>query len=72
MGKLSPTVPLRPATVAASEGRAVALMRDSDTRISHLCVDQIFEAGLHEFLVDFLARNNAIARAIAGDYRFHA
>jgi uncharacterized alpha-E superfamily protein len=55
-----------------NEGRAVALMRDSDTRISHLCVDQIFEAGLHEFLVDFLARNAAIAHAIAEDYRFHA
>ncbi|MCL9998803.1 MAG: alpha-E domain-containing protein, partial [Erythrobacter sp.] len=48
------------------EGSAVALMREADTRISHLTVDQIFEQGLHEFLVDFLARNNAIARAIAG------
>ena len=45
-------------------------MRDADTRISHLCVDQIFEQGLHEFLVDFLARNAAISRAIAEDYRF--
>ena len=56
----------------AGEGRAVALMREADTRISHLTVDQIFEQGLHEFLVDFLARNAAIARAIAEDYRFHA
>ncbi|MCX9148474.1 alpha-E domain-containing protein [Erythrobacter sp. WG] len=54
------------------EGRAVALMREADSRINHLTVDTIFEAGLHEFLVDFLARNNAIARAIAEDYRFHA
>lgn len=54
------------------EGSAVALMREADTKISHLTVDQIFEQGLHEFLVDFLARNNAIARAIAEDYRFHA
>jgi uncharacterized alpha-E superfamily protein len=54
------------------EGSAVALMREADTKISHLTVDQIFEGGLHEFLVDFLARNNAIARAIAEDYRFHA
>ncbi len=54
------------------EGGAVALMRDSDTHISHLSVDQIFEAGLHEFLIDFLARNAAIGRAIAEDYRFHA
>jgi len=55
-----------------SEGRAVALMRDADTRISDLTVDQIFEQGLHEFLVDFLAHNGAIAQAIAEDYRFHA
>ncbi|MBA4043914.1 MAG: hypothetical protein C0471_05780 [Erythrobacter sp.] len=54
------------------EGGCNALMRDADTRISHLSVDQIFEAGLHEFLVDFLARNAAISHAIAEDYRFHA
>jgi uncharacterized alpha-E superfamily protein len=53
------------------DGRSNVLMRDADTRISHLTVDQIFEAGLHEFLVDFLARNAAIAQAIAEDYRFH-
>jgi uncharacterized alpha-E superfamily protein len=54
------------------EGRCNALMRDADTRISDLTVDQIFDQGLHEFLVDFLARNAAISRAIAEDYRFHA
>ena len=54
------------------DGRGVALMREFDTRIGHLSVDQIFEAGLHEFLIDFLARNAAIAQAIAEDYRFHA
>jgi len=54
------------------EGHCNALMRDADTRISHLTVDEIFDQGLHEFLVDFLARNASIARAIAQDYRFHA
>ncbi|MDC8754503.1 alpha-E domain-containing protein [Erythrobacter sp. sf7] len=54
------------------DGQAITLMRDADTRISHLSVDQIFDQGLHEFLVDFLARNAAIGQAIAGDYRFHA
>ena len=54
------------------DGRAAVLSREADTSIGNLTVDQIFEAGLHEFLVDFLARNNAIARAIAEDYRFHA
>lgn len=53
------------------EGRSNALMHDADTRISHLSVDQIFDQGLHEFLVDFLARNAAISQAIAEDYRFY-
>ncbi|PKP92897.1 MAG: hypothetical protein CVT75_06945 [Alphaproteobacteria bacterium HGW-Alphaproteobacteria-14] len=54
------------------EGRSNALMRDADTRISQLDIDQIFETGLHEFLIDFLSRNASIAGAIAEDYRFHA
>lgn len=54
------------------EGESNALMRDADTRISLLTVDQIFEQGLHEFLIDFLARNTAIARAISQDYRFQS
>jgi uncharacterized alpha-E superfamily protein len=55
-----------------AEGGCHGLMRAADTRFSHLTVDQMFEQGLHEFLLDFLARNAAIARAIAEDYRFHA
>ncbi len=54
------------------EGRSNVLMRDADTRISELTIDQIFDHGLHEFLVDFVARNLSIAQAIAQDYRFHA
>lgn len=60
------------ARMHGEDGGAITLMRDSDTRISHLTVDQIFEHGLHEFLVDFLGRNAGIAQAIAQDYRFHA
>jgi uncharacterized alpha-E superfamily protein len=60
------------ARMHGAEGRCNALMRDADTRIGHLTVDQIFEMGLHEFLVDYLARNAGIAQAIAEDYRFHA
>jgi uncharacterized alpha-E superfamily protein len=60
------------ARMHGAEGRCNALMHESDSRISDLTVDQIFDHGLHEFLVDFLARNAAIAQAIAQDYRFHA
>lgn len=60
------------ARVHDEQGRAVTLMQDADSRVINFTVDQIFEQGLHEFLVDFLARNAAIAQAIAADYRFHA
>jgi len=54
------------------EGSCHALMHAADARFGQLAVDQIFDFGLHEFLVDFLARNAAISQAIAEDYRFHA
>ena len=54
------------------ESHCNALMRESDARIDGLSVDDIFEQGLHEFLVDFMARNAAIGQAIAEDYRFLA
>ncbi|MBD3728881.1 MAG: alpha-E domain-containing protein [Sphingomonadales bacterium] len=52
------------------EGESNALMRDSDTRLAQLTIDEIYDVGLHEFLVDFMGRNSAIASAIADDYRF--
>jgi len=54
------------------EGHCDALMREADSRINHLSVDEIFEQGLHEFLVDFMGSIVGIANAIAADYRFHA
>lgn len=52
------------------DGTCNALLRETDTRINHLTVDEIFEQGLHEFIVDFMASNVAIANAIGSDYRF--
>ncbi len=54
------------------EGRCNELMRDADIHINDITVEEIFEQGLHEFLVDFMARNAAIADAIGDDYRFLA
>jgi hypothetical protein len=31
---------------------------------------KIFQGGLHEFLLDFRARNNALTDAISDDYNF--
>jgi uncharacterized alpha-E superfamily protein len=54
------------------EGNCDALMAEAEARIGALTVDDIFDRGLHEFLVDFIERNAAIAEAIIDDYRFLA
>lgn len=58
------------ARLHGSESESHALMRDSDTRLSSLGIDEIFEQGLHEFLIEFMSCNAAIGSAIARDYRF--
>ena len=60
------------ARIHGEEGASNALMRAADTRIADLTIDEVFEQGLHEFLVDFTDSNAAIGRAIADDYRFFA
>lgn len=54
------------------EGPAQALMREADQRLTGCTVEDIFDQGLHQFLVDFIARNQAVANAIADQYRFIA
>ena len=58
------------ARIHGSEGESNALMRQSSTRISDLTIEDIFDMGLHEFLVEFMRGNSAIANAISEDYRF--
>ncbi|WP_108788091.1 alpha-E domain-containing protein [Erythrobacter sp. Alg231-14] len=53
-----------------AEGACNELMRAADEDIAGVTVDQIFEIGLHQFLIDYTARNAAIAEAIGEDYRF--
>lgn len=60
------------ARMHGERGACHELMSDADAHISNLTVDDIFDRGLHEFLIDFMARNAAIADAIAEDYRFLA
>lgn len=35
-------------------------------------IDDVFQAGLHEFLTDFIGRNNVLSEAISKDYHFHS
>ncbi|KWV90737.1 alpha-E domain-containing protein [Erythrobacter sp. YT30] len=63
------------AALARMNGAEVScheLMLNADNIMKDLTVDDIFDRGLHEFLVDFMNRNAAIGDAIAEDYRFLA
>jgi uncharacterized alpha-E superfamily protein len=44
--------------------------RGTHDMLEHGDLDRIFREGLHEFLIDFQARNNALAVAVARDYNF--
>jgi uncharacterized alpha-E superfamily protein len=60
------------ARMHGGEGQCNALMREADNQITSTTIDRMFEHGLHESLIDFMARNAAISLAIAEDYRFLA
>ena len=60
------------ARLHGTEGQSNMLMRDADTRLTDLTIEEIFDQGLHEFLVEFTQDNAAIADAISTDYRFLA
>ncbi len=60
------------ARIHGQEGSSHALMREAVQTLDDTGLDGVFERGLHEFLVAFLAFNAAIGVAIAQDYRFLA
>ena len=60
------------ARIHGTEGESNALMRDADTRLTAMSIDDIFDQGLHQFIGEFRASNAAIADAITSDYRFLA
>ncbi|MEL6540620.1 MAG: alpha-E domain-containing protein [Pseudomonadota bacterium] len=60
------------ARMHGDRGSCHELMAEADMRLSNITVEDIFDQGLHEFLIEFMSRNAAIADAIAEDYRFLA
>ena len=52
------------------EGLAHELMRQADHELTGRTIDQIFDHGLHQFLLAFIVRNREVASAIAEQYRF--
>jgi uncharacterized alpha-E superfamily protein len=52
------------------ETLAHELLRDAGSRLHNATIEGIFEGGLHEFIINFLAGTRQIGEAIAADYRF--
>ncbi len=48
------------------------LLRAAGEQLHQTTIEQIFDKGLHQFIVEFLACNQRIANAISADYRFIA
>ena len=47
-------------------------MRQVDQQLTGKTIEEIFDQGLHEFLLQFILRNRSVATAIAEQYRFTA
>ncbi len=60
------------AQLHGNEATCHEAMRAADIRLTGKNVEDIFEQGLHQFLLEFIAGNQALASAIAEDYRFVA
>ena len=52
------------------EGPAHELMRNADQQLTGKSIEEIFDLGLHQFLGEFIVRNQAVAMAISEQYRF--
>jgi uncharacterized alpha-E superfamily protein len=60
------------ARLHGQEGPAHELMRSADQQLTGRTIDEIFEGGLHQFLLEFIRSNREVASAIAEQYRFVA
>ncbi|MBL8584267.1 MAG: alpha-E domain-containing protein, partial [Rhizobiaceae bacterium] len=63
LGFLAETYGARHASHATAE--------DTLSRLRVRSIKDIFDAGLHEFLTDFINRNNKLGNEVAQDYRFY-
>jgi uncharacterized alpha-E superfamily protein len=52
------------------EGPAHEIMRSADQQLTSMSIEEIFDLGLHQFLGQFITRNQAVASAISVQYRF--
>jgi uncharacterized alpha-E superfamily protein len=52
------------------EGRSKGMIYEADQRLAETPIGEILNRGLHQFLLQFIADNQALASAIAQDYKF--
>ncbi|MEO6041266.1 MAG: alpha-E domain-containing protein [Croceibacterium sp.] len=60
------------AQIHGSEGPVHAVLRQAEPLVRGTSVDDVFDQGLHQFLLAFIRSNRALAEAIADQYRFVA
>ena len=60
------------AQLYSEQGGVHSLMCEADRQLTGQTIDAIFDRGLHEFISAFIVRNQALANAIAEQYRFNA
>lgn len=53
------------------EDKCVPMAHETLAMLENGHIDTIFQSGLHEFLTDFLARNNRVAQEISDAYHFN-
>ncbi|MEP5938467.1 MAG: alpha-E domain-containing protein [Erythrobacter sp.] len=58
------------ARLHGSDAECNKLIREADIKLTDLTIEQIFDQGLHEFLVQVERTNAELGQAIAEDYRF--
>lgn len=51
-----------------TRGQSQRLARAMSQKLSSLTIEEIFQSGLHEFILDFIAANNTLGRAITEQY----
>lgn len=54
-----------------SEMDSHAILRDTQSQLHSLSIEEVFERGLHEFIGDFIAHNQRLAQQVQRDYRFY-
>jgi uncharacterized alpha-E superfamily protein len=56
------------ATTYGRQGPAQRQARTIRTRLQNSRMDEIFQTGLHEFISEFVADNNALGAAVSAQY----